>query len=52
MWSDPTLKKMVRDYFRQFERPETRIEKYDNKFKENTQIVFGSFDEDWEFPAS
>lgn len=51
MWSDPSMKEIQRDYFRQAENPETRIEKYDDKFKGNPEIVYGSFDEDWEFPA-
>lgn len=51
MWSDPNLKELSRDYFRQAEMPETRIEKYDNKYKGNPDIVFGTFDKDWEFPA-
>jgi len=51
MWSDPILKEVCRDYFRQAERPETRIEKYDNTFKGNPEVVAGKFEQDWEFPA-
>jgi len=51
MWSDPALKEICRDYFRQAERPETRIAKYDETFKDNPEVEFGTFNEDWEFPA-
>ena len=50
MWADPALKEVSRDYFCQAEMPETRVEKYD-KYKGNLDILFETFDEDWEFPA-
>lgn len=51
MWNDPVLKALGRDYFRQAERPETLIEKYEDIFKGNERIRFGRFEEEWEFPA-
>lgn len=44
------MKALARDYFKQAERPETRIEKYDDKFKGNEDIIYGLFEEGWEFP--
>jgi hypothetical protein len=52
MWSDPVLKEIGKDYFRQAERPETLTEKYEDIFKGNSEIRFGRFEEDWEFSVS
>jgi hypothetical protein len=49
MWNDPVIKEVARDYFRQAEREETRIEKYEDIFKGNSKIQVGRFEEDWEF---
>lgn len=49
MWSDPTLKLLVKDYFKQSEDPDTAIPHYDDMFKENPDIKCGRFEEDWEF---
>ncbi len=49
MWSDPTLKKLGKDYFKQAADPETAIAKYDNLFEGNTAIQYSYFEEDWEF---
>ncbi|KFY47725.1 hypothetical protein V496_10480 [Pseudogymnoascus sp. VKM F-4515 (FW-2607)] len=49
MWSDPTLKLLGKDYFKQAEDPETAIIRYDDVFKGNPEILFGRFEEDWEF---
>ena len=49
MWNEPALKTLVKDYFRQAERPETKIQKYDDTFKGYPGVVIGTFDEDWEF---
>lgn len=49
MWRDPVLKALVKNYFRQAGRPETKVEKYDKKYDGYPDIVIGTFDEDWEF---
>ncbi|OJI96447.1 hypothetical protein ASPVEDRAFT_35846 [Aspergillus versicolor CBS 583.65] len=49
MWNDPKLKKLVHGYYRQAEKPETRIEKYENIFGEGVQV--STFPEDWVFAA-
>lgn len=49
MWNDPVLNTLAKDYFRQAERPETAVEKYDNKFMGNPEIRTGRFEEDWKF---
>ncbi|KLJ09005.1 hypothetical protein EMPG_15567 [Blastomyces silverae] len=50
MWSDPTLKLMISDYFRQAENPESIIPKYEDIFRtEHPDIEYGGFTEDWEF---
>ncbi|RFU34684.1 hypothetical protein B7463_g1656, partial [Scytalidium lignicola] len=49
MWSDPILQELGNDYFRQAERPETGIEKYDDIFEGHKDITFGKFEENWEF---
>jgi hypothetical protein len=51
MWNDPELKALAKDYFRQAERPETLIEKYEDIFKGDRDIKFARFEEDWEFAA-
>lgn len=49
MWSDPTIKLLIKDYFKQGEDPETAVEQYDDIFKGNPDIQYGRFTEDWEF---
>lgn len=49
MWSDPKMKEIISDYFRQAEDPRTHIEKYENIFAGNPDIEYGRFEEDWEF---
>jgi len=49
MWSDPKIKEVCRDYFRQAEREETRVERYEDIFKGIPGIEVGVFGEDWEF---
>ncbi|KAH8821328.1 hypothetical protein F5884DRAFT_83675 [Xylogone sp. PMI_703] len=49
MWSDPVMKALGKDYFKQVENPETKIDKYDDKYKGNKDITYGTFEEDWEF---
>ena len=52
MWNDPLLKTLAKDYFRQAEDPETTVAKYDDIFKDNPEIQYGKFGEDWEFTAT
>jgi hypothetical protein len=52
MWSDPTLKLLGKDYFKQGEDPATAIPQYDDLFKGNCNVQYGKFDEDWEFTAA
>jgi hypothetical protein len=52
MWSDPTLKLLSKDYFKQAEDPETAMVRYDDVFKGNPEIQYGRFEEDWEFTAA
>jgi hypothetical protein len=49
IWSDPAFKALAKDYFRQAEDPQTTVEKYDDKFKGNSQIQYGRFEDGWEF---
>jgi hypothetical protein len=49
MWNEPVLKALAKNYFRQAERPETVVQKYDDIFKGNPEITFERFEEDWEF---
>jgi hypothetical protein len=51
MWNDPVLKALSIDYFRQAERPETKVDEYDDVFKGNPEIHPGRFKEDWEFSS-
>lgn len=52
MWSDPTLKSIAKDFFRQGKDPKTSLPQYDDIFKGNPDIKYGRFTEDWEFTAS
>lgn len=52
MWSDPTLKLLGKDYFKQAEDPGTAILRYDDVFKGNPEIQYGRFEEDWEFTVA
>ncbi|CRG87677.1 hypothetical protein PISL3812_04697 [Talaromyces islandicus] len=49
MWNDPSIKKIVGDYYRQAERPETRIERYEDIFSDRDDIQSGTIPEDWKF---
>jgi hypothetical protein len=51
IWSDPTLKLIAKDFFRQGEDPETVMSDYDDVFKGNPEVQYGQFKEDWEFTA-
>jgi hypothetical protein len=52
MWSDPTLKLLSKDYFKQAEDPETAMVQFDDIFKGNPEIQYSRFEEDWEFTAA
>jgi hypothetical protein len=49
MWSDPVFKRLGKEYFRQAEMAETRVEKYDDIFKGNEDVKYGKFSEEWGF---
>jgi hypothetical protein len=51
MWSDPTIKLVIKDYYKQAKDPETTIAKYDDIFKGKPDVQYGRFEEDWEFTA-
>jgi hypothetical protein len=52
MWSDPVLKTLADDYFRQADDPATAVAKYDDKFQGNPEVHYGKFEEDWEFTTT
>ncbi|KAL1957972.1 hypothetical protein VTO42DRAFT_5364 [Malbranchea cinnamomea] len=49
MWSDPRVKEEGHRYFREAERRETCFSAHENLFKDNPDIEYGQFTEDWEF---
>ncbi|PGH15410.1 hypothetical protein AJ79_02386 [Helicocarpus griseus UAMH5409] len=50
MWNDPCVKRLISDYFRQAEDPETFTAKYENIFKDTRpDIEYKAFTEDWQF---
>jgi len=49
MWSDPTIKAIGKDIFRQAKNPDTLVPHYEDLYKGNDDIKFGQFEEDWEF---
>ncbi|KAK2812837.1 hypothetical protein FQN50_001166 [Emmonsiellopsis sp. PD_5] len=50
MWTDPRIKAVISDYFRQVEDPKSAIPKYENVFKDShPDVQYGTFTEDWEF---
>lgn len=49
MWSDPVIKRMSKDAFRQARDPKTRMEQYEDVFEGRDDITRGDFNEDWEF---
>lgn len=49
MWEEPKLKELGRDYFKQAENPETSLPQYDDVFRGNADVHFGTFDEGWVF---
>ncbi|KAL5357189.1 class I glutamine amidotransferase-like protein [Aspergillus floccosus] len=46
MWNDPTMRRLSSSYYRQAERPESRIAHYDDIFRGREDIQFGQFPED------
>ncbi|KAL2815858.1 hypothetical protein BDW59DRAFT_153587 [Aspergillus cavernicola] len=51
MWNNPAMKRLVHGFYRQAERPETRIEQYENIFQ-GDGVQCEMFSEDWEFTAA
>lgn len=49
MWNDPVFRALGEKYYRQAQDPESRIEKYDNIFKDRNDIQCDRFPGDWEF---
>ncbi|OTA54205.1 hypothetical protein K449DRAFT_439614 [Hypoxylon sp. EC38] len=52
MWNDPIMKQQAREYFKQAEDPSTVVERYENIFKDNPDIQYSQFTEDWTFDVS
>lgn len=49
MWNDPAMRRLSSSYYRQAERPESRIAHYDDIFRGHEDIQYGQFSEDWTF---
>ncbi|KAI1091122.1 putative glutathione S transferase [Rostrohypoxylon terebratum] len=49
VWNDPIIKKHSHDFFKQAQNPLTIVEKYENIFRENPEIEYSQFSEDWTF---
>ncbi|KAJ5152218.1 glutathione S transferase [Penicillium capsulatum] len=49
MWNDPVFQTLARRYYAQAQDPETRIEHYDDIFRERDDVQYGVFPEDWRF---
>ncbi|KAI2469631.1 hypothetical protein F4781DRAFT_211081 [Annulohypoxylon bovei var. microspora] len=49
MWNDPIMKQQSREFFRQAQNPLTIVEKYENIFRENPDVEYSQFPEDWVF---
>ncbi|KAE8312472.1 hypothetical protein BDV41DRAFT_588955 [Aspergillus transmontanensis] len=52
MWNNPTMQRLAHHYYRQAERPETRIAHYDDIFHDREDIQYGTFSEDWTFSVA
>ncbi|KAJ5621786.1 hypothetical protein N7528_006569 [Penicillium herquei] len=51
MWNDPSMRKLIHNYYLQAKDPKTCIEHYDDIFRGHDDIQFGTFPEDWTFHA-
>ncbi|KAM0806541.1 hypothetical protein AB5N19_06877 [Seiridium cardinale] len=49
MWNHPVMQARAADYFKQAMDPKTQVDKYEDVFKGNPDVKFGSFEEDWNF---
>ncbi|KAF7590970.1 hypothetical protein BBP40_002164 [Aspergillus hancockii] len=49
MWNDPAIVRLGHNYYRQAELPQSRIEHYENIFRDRDDIQYGRFPEDWKF---
>jgi hypothetical protein len=47
MWNDPQLWEVGKGYFRQADDPKTKVEHYDEIFKDVAGVSYGRFEEDW-----
>lgn len=51
MWNDPVFTGLARRYYEQAKDPETRIEHYDDIYRDRDDVHYGLFPEDWKFSA-
>lgn len=49
MWNDPVFQMLTQRYYQQLKDPETRIEHYDDIFRDNGDVQYSQFPEDWKF---
>jgi len=49
MWNDPVFLALSERYYQQAKDPETRIEHYDDIFRDRDDVQYGQFPEDWKF---
>lgn len=49
MWNDPVFKGLAHGYYKQANDPETRIEHYDDIFRDRDDVEYCQFPEDWTF---
>jgi hypothetical protein len=49
MWNDPVFQALSERYYQQAKDPETRIEHYDDIFRDRDDVQYGQFPEDWKF---
>ncbi|KAI0836358.1 hypothetical protein F5Y06DRAFT_273992 [Hypoxylon sp. FL0890] len=52
MWNDPVMKQQARRYFEQAKDPLTVVEPYENIFKDNSDVQYCQFTENWTFDIS
>ncbi|KAI1769359.1 hypothetical protein GGR53DRAFT_156088 [Hypoxylon sp. FL1150] len=52
MWNDPAIKAEIHGYFVQAQDPMSRVEHYEDIFKDSPDVEYGQFCEDWTFDAS
>ncbi|KAF5866909.1 hypothetical protein ETB97_008714 [Aspergillus alliaceus] len=52
MWNNPVMQRLAHNYYRQAELPETKIEHYDDIFRDRADVQYGSFPEGWTFSVA